>query len=422
MPFNFFDFSSFFNLSLKSLSSFIKAIIINFWWLAIPVILGKVFIDLKNQFKKSQKGKKEEIKDWVNLEIRLAGEISQTYKSIEQVFNGLHAIKKGLISLEIVGVNKEMHFVIRAPREYKSLLESQFYAQYSGIEIIETEDYFSRLPPRLPNKIFDLWGTEMDLEKDDYYPIKSYSFFAEQKEEQTRDPFSVLAEVINKLKKTEWFILSILLKPLDKDEEKKWIEEGKNEINKKMGKKVEQKKVGWQDWLPAFFENLMVGFARPPVWPGEGGENKESGAAINLSSGEREEIKAIEKKINQPSFKTGIRLLYISPKTDYDENNALNFTSFFEQFSAKDLNSFKINEEASTDKIEAKYFKKKKLLFKKLDFYHSVLKRKKTKKEFILSSEELATLYHFPSSMFKGPTLVRSLSKKGEPPTNLPIE
>ena len=44
-----------------------------------------------------------------------------------------------------------------------------------------------------------------------------------------------------------------------------------------------------------------------------------------------------------------------------------------------------------------------------------------TRKLFVLNTEELATIYHFPGSVAKTPTISRIESKKGEPPTALPI-
>ena len=40
---------------------------------------------------------------------------------------------------------------------------------------------------------------------------------------------------------------------------------------------------------------------------------------------------------------------------------------------------------------------------------------------FVLTTEELASLYHFPSSTAETPTLPRTDSKKAEAPANLPL-
>ena len=42
--------------------------------------------------------------------------------------------------------------------------------------------------------------------------------------------------------------------------------------------------------------------------------------------------------------------------------------------------------------------------------------------EFFLSSEELATLYHFPVITVKAPLLKRTEAKKGAPPVSLPLD
>jgi hypothetical protein len=40
---------------------------------------------------------------------------------------------------------------------------------------------------------------------------------------------------------------------------------------------------------------------------------------------------------------------------------------------------------------------------------------------YVLNTEELATLWHFPGQILKVPTLERIESKEASPPTNLPI-
>jgi hypothetical protein len=40
----------------------------------------------------------------------------------------------------------------------------------------------------------------------------------------------------------------------------------------------------------------------------------------------------------------------------------------------------------------------------------------------ILNTEELATIYHFPTKMVEAPMVHRIEAKKGEPPAGLPVE
>ncbi len=393
-------------------------IIREFWWILALIVLGKFFIDSSKKYEEKKKKEKEEIKDWVTLQAKINREILQTPKAMEQVFNGFHVIEKGYICLELVGMDREIYFIIRAPKEYKNLVESQFYAQYPEIEIKEIDDYFSRLPAHLPNKDFDLWGTEIILEKENYYPIKTYSYFEELKEEKRIDPISSFAESIAKLQKSEWFILEILIKPLSDKDEEKFINEGKKQIDSMLGKK-KGKEITWTDWVGAFFKNLLVGLVEPPVWPTK--EEKKNGAPLVISSGEKDIIKSIENKISRLSFNTNIRLIYISPKKIFNESNISAFMAFLKQFNSKDLNGFKINKDASTI-LKSKFLQNRRLFLKKMDFYQKCLKRTKTQDAMILNTEELATIYHFPALKVVTPTLVRVLSKKGEPPAGLPVE
>ena len=393
-------------------------IIREFWWILALIVLGKFFISLSKKYEEKKKKEKEEIKDWVILQAKINREILQTPKAMEQVFNGLHAIEKRYICLELVGMDRELYFIVRAPKEYKNLVESQFYAQYPEIEIKEIDDYFLRLPARLPNKDFDLWGTEIVLEKKNYYPVKIYSYFEELKEEKRIDPISSFAESIAKLQKSEWFILEILIKPLSDKDEKKFIDEGKEKVNSMLGKKKE-KEITWQDWIGAFFKNLLVGLVEPLVWPTK--EEKKNGASLVISSGEKDIIKSIENKISRLSFDTSIRLVYISPKKIFNESNISAFMAFLKQFNSKDLNGFKINKDASTI-LKTRFLQNRRLFSKKMDFYQSCLERKRTQDSTILNTEELATIYHFPALKVVTPTLTRVLSKKGEPPAGLPVE
>ena len=401
---------------IREVLFFILAIFQDFWWLLFLFLLGGFFINLRKQHKEKVKKEKEAIKDWAVLEVKINREIVQTPKSIEQVFNSLNVIEKGCLCLEIVGINREMHFIIRTPQEYKNLVISQFYSQYPELEIKEIEDYFASVAPNLPNKDNDLWGMEINLSKPNCYPIKTYSVFEEKKEEKRIDPIASLAETLGTLERSEWCIFQILLRTLSKDEEKELSNEGKKEIDKLLGKK-EAIKITWTDWVAAFFRNLLVGLVEPPVWPEKEEQKEKSSSEISLS--DREKIQAIEKKMGQLSFKTGIRVLYVSPRSEFEESKAIGFMAYLKQFNSKDLNAFEINKDTTT-KLKTKFFQARRLFLKKRKFYQTAFQRRPEKKSMILTTEELATIYHFPAVTMKTPTLTRVLSKKSEPPIGLP--
>ncbi|KKR22760.1 MAG: hypothetical protein UT53_C0034G0008 [Candidatus Yanofskybacteria bacterium GW2011_GWD2_39_48] len=57
---------------------------------------------------------------------------------------------------------------------------------------------------------------------------------------------------------------------------------------------------------------------------------------------------------------------------------------------------------------------------RKVKLYKKFKKRAFTTKTYVLNTEELATIYHFPDIGIESP-LPRIEAKKGEPPINLPI-
>jgi len=399
-----------------SFFTFCGLLLREFWWLIIPFVLGKVFFDLRRAQQKKNKEQKEEVQDWVVLEIKVNKEILQTPKAMEQVLAGFHSIKKGSISLEVVGVRGVVHFIVRAPREYKTLVESQFYAQYPELEIKEIDDYFSVLPSHLPDKKFDLWGTEIELAREDAYPIRTYPYFEGPKEEKTIDTLASLIESTSSLQEGEEVILQITIKPLEKEAVAKQRKQGEQLIKVILGE--EEAKPTFSDWVIAFFKNLLVAAVVIPTWPGEG--EKKTTIALSTSFPGKDLVKEVEAKMAQLSFSTTIRALYLSPKKIYNESSIIPLLAYFKQFNTENLNAFQVNTEISTE-VKAWLFRENKLRLKKSDFYQKARKRATSSASIVLDLEELATIYHIPVRKVKGPTLTRALSRKGEPPVGLPI-
>jgi len=57
----------------------------------------------------------------------------------------------------------------------------------------------------------------------------------------------------------------------------------------------------------------------------------------------------------------------------------------------------------------------------KNDFYQRVINRTNEKKVFVLNSEEIAAIYHFPFQRVSVQSVVYIKSKETAPPPNLPI-
>ena len=404
-------------------------VFLGLWWLWLPVVLIAVFIEL---WVRHLKTKALKALKWVFLEIKVSRDIEKSPKSMEQIFSGLHGIItkikfldkywKGKVqewfSFEIAGIDGAVYFFVRTPEQFRTLIEAQIHAQYPDAEISEVLDYAGPIAKKTPSKTYDINGAELILEKDDFYPIRTYPFFEEKEEERRVDPMASFLEILSKLKDGENIFIEYLMKPTV---EKEWKERGTEAVNKLVGKKIEKKKKWHEEifgGLDEFIRNLFFAIA---IWPEWGKATKEEikSAIANLSPGEKLIAEAIENKISKLAFRVCIRFAYIARSDIFNRANMAAVSGAFKQFNTVNLNAFKSNGEAGTSADPP--FKKRKEFFRKLRFIERYANRAWPKKDFILNIEELATIYHYPILIVETPTMRRVEAKKAEPPVSLPI-
>lgn len=404
--------------------SLIKDLIMQFWWTITPVVLFLILLYLWMYYIQLHY---EANKSWVLLEIKLPREVLKTPKAMEQVFAALHGVRSELnliekyidgetqerFSFEIVGINGATHFYIRTNSKFRNLLEAQIYAQYPEAEINEVGEYTSAIPPDIPNKEYDIWGTELILVKQDAYPIKTYVQFEDPKEEKRIDPLSSCTELLSKLEQGAQIWIQFIVSPASFD----WHKEGEALVSKILGKKEVKPKGMFGDigetMKPLF--SLKIDASPPQVQRSE-----PASKMMYLSPGERETVEAIEKNISKFGFSATIRILYIARHEVFTKANVAGILGTFRQFGASHLNSFKpnSNKTPSVDYL----FKKTRNFARKRSLFRNYKIRKLDLHPFILNTEELATIYHFPGKMVApAPFMQRVEAKKGEPPSGLPM-
>jgi len=398
------------------------------WWIILPFLFFFIFADSWLIFKRLKNIRSIE---WKLLEIKVPTDILKTPKAMEQVFAACHATYsfgfnfrakyiegkvEEWMSFEIVSIGGYIHFYIRVPKQYQSLIETAIYAQYQDAEIIEGQDYLNDLPTTFPNKIYEIFGSELLFTKDNAYPIKTYPSFEEITEERRLDSMAPIMEVLSRLKNNQRIFIQILIRPTGDA----WKKAGEKLIEKLMGKQSSTKKSGL---LYEINELLKDIFKALPIWPGvylagmSKSTQKES-SLPKLTHGQEEVIKKIEEKISKIGFETTIRYIYIDKKDSFSRENIAALNGAFRQFNTQNLNAFKPNIEAMT--VAKGMFKdikiknKKRLIFER---YRSVMMNK----TIILNTEELATLYHFPILAYKSSMIKKIEYKKGEPPPDLPV-
>ncbi|HQJ83998.1 MAG TPA: hypothetical protein PLE07_02160 [Candidatus Paceibacterota bacterium] len=360
------------------------------------------------------------------LEVKIPKEISKSPAAMELLMHVFYQTYEGELvdqyikgtvrswfSLELASFGGEIHFYFNIPKFFKDLVEAQIYSQYPEVEIFEVDDYTQQVNFGQPDSSWEIFGWEWKFAKADIYPIKTYYDFGlekDPKEEYKVDPMTPLMEFLGSIRQDEqvWFQFLVMggkdRFPI-KNKKAKWYN---------FFSKVEMK--GWKD---ASQEELQKILKRE-----EKGEDIASFVKLTMSPGERLLAEAVERHLAKLCFDVGIRAIYAS-KEGIRPIVKVGVGNSIKQFGSPGMNGFKVAATTSYNQpwedykgIRARRLKK--LMFKyfreRAYFYPPA-----SKKPMVMTTEELATLYHFPGQAVTTPSLSRIPSKRGEPPVNLPL-
>lgn len=379
---------------------------------------------------------------FVILAIDVPKDTEQTPKAVEQLFSTLSGAHMPLsakekywegvfqlsFSFEIVSIDGYVQFLIRMPEQWRDLVESSVYSQYPDAEITEVEDYVNEIPTHYPNDTHNIWGAEVILARNDVYPIRTYTEFEDSVSGEFKDPLASLLETMSKIKVGEQVWLQIIIKPTGFD----WPKRSEKEAYRLAGKKSPVK----EGWLNKLFGPLVGIFflsSGEPFFIPSDLESQNSSTTrkkdempsmmLHLTPGERGAIEAIERKAGKNGFECKIRLIYISPLDKYEVPRVIHpvFGSI-KQFNTLDLNSFKPDPKTKTQIIYFFINYRKNLRRRRLMEAYKARSGIMGHDYFILNTEELASIWHFPSKYIIAPLLKRTESKKSGAPSSLPIE
>ncbi len=363
---------------------------------------------------------------YVLLEIKVPREVFKSPQAAEFFINSLSQTGgesnwyekywKGQVrswfSLEITSINGAVHFFIWTKVGHKAVIEANLYSQYPGIEVYETEDY--TLPVSYNPEINTVWATEFDLTKPDVFPIKTYIDYGLEKnpeEEYKIDPLTPLIEFLGSIPRDQQVWIQILVRAHK--------EENKDPVT---GKLVDLR---WAKAAQTEIDKIISS--------AKGEKDKEGklvpGTGRQLTDVEKETINALGRSISKKGFDVGMRAVYITPKDSFNPSNIGGIIGGITHFNSS-LNGFK-PARGSSDKYsffllawkdrsqKKKHEEKADLLdkYKRRAYFHKPFKSP----HFVLNSEELATIFHFPGGVSVTPTFSRIESKKAEAPSNLPV-
>jgi len=392
----------------------------------MPIVFGRFAL---MRFMQMRQSKFNNQNPMIILELRIPREIAKSPQAMEAVFSQMHInpgegtwLKKywwgrtrPWWSFEIVSIGGTVRFFVATRASMRPLVETAFYAQYPEIELIEAVDYSRLRDPSYPP--YQMFACEYEHTKPDPYPIRTYVDYGIDKpgikpEEQV-DPFAQILEVMGSLKTDEQLWMQIVFRVAKSE---KW--RGK--------KNAKGKPYTWLDETKRIVDEIKKNTQSKAVYlDPQTGQLRES-AYPDLTDVKKEDVKAIERNAGKPAFDVGIRSIYSGPANNFralmpfvamifkafnsERSNGImpapHWSEKFNDYPWEDIGGHRQRHEMH-EVVE---------FFRGRYFFHPPYRGH----WMIMSSEELASIFHVPSSTVKTPSVPRIQSTTAAPPPNLP--
>ena len=416
----------------------------SWWWLILPFLLKDFFAERWLWWK--TEGWLAKSFHPILLELKIPYNNTKPIRAMEVVMGNIWAAlyqtpdlwEKWIdgqvqtsLTIEMVSIEGEIHFYLRFNKGFRDAIEAALYAQYPDIEIVEAEDYTRKVPLNIPNKDWDLWATDYRAIRPGGYPIKTYKDFETEREfseEQKIDPIAGLLEALSKVGPKEQIWIQIGIKPVGADTGSTWIDDAltlRDELAKRPEKTIKRSK-------PILFEaaEILISGA-----PGQKEEKKEAPILppeMKMTPGERDVVAAIENKASKAGFESFARFVFLGKRDFFHKSNLRLPFIYFSSYVTNNLNALYPLGKTMT-KIHYSWF----LPLNRLRDRRKYLRQRKLFRNyinrlpplfpygndtFILNTEEVASLFHFPSwGVSPVPGVSRTTTKTKAPP-KLPKE
>lgn len=292
-------------------------------------------------------------------------------------------------SFEIVAISNKIAFYVVAPEKDSRYIEQQIHANYPEAVIDEIEDYNIFKPNS------QIAGAYLKTKRDFVFPIKTY-------QKMEADPMNSLINVLSKLDKDE----SIAIQYVVRSARGSWHTRVRNVVSNIQKTNSVSKGLEAANSSSNFFNALNSFFDF------FGSKKKDSGSQVSdkrLTAAEEEMLKTIEDKNNKAGLDVNLRiiscaktkeksLMYLENVTSaFSEYNNFTYGNIFEKYSGK---------KESLDRIVSSF------IFRNFD----------EKSSFLLNTEELTSIFHFPLKTTETPNIMWLNSKIAPAPAEVPDE
>lgn len=292
----------------------------------------------------------------------------------EQLFTSLASIRKTgklaffkpqpHLSFEIVGTIGDIRFYVNVPHKLRDFIEKQINGAYPDAEIVQVDENSAK------QRKDAVIGSEYNIFSEEgkvaftSLRLKNADYLPLKVfKDFPVDPLASITSILGKMSEGEGAVIQIIISPADP----KWKSIGKSFIAKT--------------------------------------KKSEANPETAKYATDSKELEGIENKTSKPGFNTIVRLVVSSSTKETADAHLSNIVNAFSQYGG--TNSFKKNKH----RFKGHFIN---------DFiYRYFPLRGQTS---ILSSEELATLYHFPNKSVTTPGIYWVSSKRAPAPATIPME
>jgi hypothetical protein len=287
-------------------------------------------------------------------------------------------------AFEIVTRDNLICFYVAVPYRLRELVEQQVHAQYPHAEISEEPDYNIFKPH------CHIVGAHLWFKYKSAFPFKTYKGMES-------DPLVAVLNPLSKIGEDEGAIVQFIVRPAGGH----WRREGVHIIREiKEGQKFES--VAHRGSFGSFMAELkkFTGTTK------SSDPNKQR-EKYQLTQMEEEMVKHMEEKLSHGGLEITIRIVSSAPNKESAQLNLENIINSFSQYNIYRYgNSFG----AAVPKKPGDIIRAS--IFRSFDEKH----------HFVVSTEEMTSFWHLPTSSTETPHIAWLGARKAPPPTNMPSE
>ena len=345
------------------------------------------------------------------------GVMEQLYRSMHELgeMNLKNIIRSAilgtdLVSMELCYVNEKIQFYVVTNKYYQSVVEKQINSFYPDAYIDIEKELPDPAPKGMAAKCFYFYQKQPD-----WRPFKTYRALE-------NDPLNSMTNVFSKLKKTDRASVQIVIRP----EKGKgllwggWQKKARKLLNNELIKKKTSKfHIPGFGWLISFINAVVLGKDSAIADLGTNQPGASRGDPFTIRDQATDEnLKHIGEKIAQPGFEVVIRIVGASDTDESAEQITNGIATAFGMFKNEYLNWLQNRRMIFIDKWNDAW-----MLF---NYRHRLPIQgifPVHEQECLLVPEELASIYHFPTSRYNYTPLIEWLKYKVlPPPVSLPKE